>query len=292
MSPMRTFVYTVAILVAAPAFAGAPTTTESAPSVEPETRALAFRTSATYSVERAVLDRLVASNELASAARFVPSMKDGKFNGYKVYAIRPNSLLGQLDLMNGDTLKRANGLELSSPEKALEAYTKLKNASHLTFEIERRGEPFTLTINVVTTPLPVAARAASTYSPSPPVPIDPVLAAELERGIQCANNRCTVDRALMDKLLSNTAQLAASARMVPSIKNGKPNGFKVYAIRPLSIYARLGFENGDTLQTINDLDLTSPDKALEAYTKLRAATTLTVGIERRGQTITREYSIR
>ena len=47
---------------------------------------------------------------------------------------------------------------------------------------------------------------------------------------------CTVDRALVEKLLSNTTMLATAARFVPSIKDGKPNGFKLYAIRPQSIF--------------------------------------------------------
>jgi general secretion pathway protein C len=33
---------------------------------------------------------------------------------------------------------------MSTPDKALEAYTKLKSASHLTVMVERRGENITL----------------------------------------------------------------------------------------------------------------------------------------------------
>ncbi len=68
--------------------------------------------------------------------------------------------------------------------------------------------------------------------------------------------------------------VAKGARVVPAVKNGKPDGFKLYAIRPSSVYAKLGLQNGDTLQSINGFDLTSADKALEVYTKLREATSL------------------
>jgi general secretion pathway protein C len=86
--------------------------------------------------------------------------------------------------------------------------------------------------------------------------------------------------------------LAKGARVVPAVKNGQPDGFKLYAIRPSSVYAKLGLTNGDTLQAINGFQLTSADKALEVYTKLREATQLEVEITRRGKPMTLKYSIR
>ena len=86
--------------------------------------------------------------------------------------------------------------------------------------------------------------------------------------------------------------VAKGARVVPSVQNGKPNGFKLYAIRPNSAYAKLGLTNGDTLSSINGFELTSADKALEVYTKLREATRLSVEITRRGKPMTLNYSIR
>ena len=43
-----------------------------------------------------------------------------------------------------DLIKAINGLDMSTPDKALEAYTKLKTASHLSVRLERRGEDLTL----------------------------------------------------------------------------------------------------------------------------------------------------
>jgi general secretion pathway protein C len=79
---------------------------------------------------------------------------------------------------------------------------------------------------------------------------------------------------------------------VPAVKDGKPDGFKLYAIRPSSVYSKLGLQNGDTLQSINGFDLTSADKALEVYTKLREATSLQVTVTRRGKQEQIQYSIR
>jgi hypothetical protein len=128
--------------------------------------------------------------------------------------------------------------------------------------------------------------------PTPPSP-PPISDAELERGIQCATpGHCVISRNLLDRLLADTTTLATAARIVPSFHDGKAEGFKLYAMRPGSLWSRLGFENGDTVQTINGMDMTSPEKALEIYTKLRSATELAVRIVRRGQPLTLQFEIR
>lgn len=54
------------------------------------------------------------------------------------------------------------------------------------------------------------------------------------------------------------------------------------------MYASCGLQNGDVLRTINGMDISSPDKALDAYSKMKGATQLVIAIERRGtpQTVT------
>jgi general secretion pathway protein C len=106
------------------------------------------------------------------------------------------------------------------------------------------------------------------------------------------DNTYEIDKSLVDKVLANPMGVAKGARVVPAVQNGKPNGFKLYAIRPSSVYAKLGLTNGDTLSAINGMELTTADKALEVYTKLREATSLEVEIQRRGKPMTLKYSIR
>ncbi len=83
--------------------------------------------------------------------------------------------------------------------------------------------------------------------------------------------------------LADANCLATEARLVPSFKDGKSQGFKLFAIRPGSLYELLGFKNGDVVSAVNELQLNSPDKALEAYSKLRTATELRFAIERFGE---------
>jgi uncharacterized 2Fe-2S/4Fe-4S cluster protein (DUF4445 family) len=40
-----------------------------------------------------------------------------------------------------DVISRINGLEINSPDKALEMYGRLKDAGSLDIELERRGQP-------------------------------------------------------------------------------------------------------------------------------------------------------
>jgi general secretion pathway protein C len=137
---------------------------------------------------------------------------------------------------------------------------------------------------------PVAV-ASNTPPPVTQPAINPEL-GDIDKGVNCTGNACTVDRSLVEKMLSNTTMLATAARFVPSIKDGKPNGFKLYAIRPQSIFGRIGLQNGDTIKAINGSEMTTPDAALGLYTKLRNASHLSVQVERRGETVTLDYTIR
>ena len=101
-----------------------------------------------------------------------------------------------------------------------------------------------------------------------------------------------IDRALVDKILGNPMAANKGARVVPAVKNGKPDGFKLYALRPTSIYSKIGLTNGDTIEAINSMELTTPDKALEIYMKLKEATSLQVDGTRRGKPLTLYYTIK
>lgn len=101
-----------------------------------------------------------------------------------------------------------------------------------------------------------------------------------------------IDKSLVDKVIANPMAFTKGARVVPAMKNGKPEGIKLYAIRPTSPYAKLGFTNGDTLMSINGFELNSMEKGLEIYGKLREATSLQVDIQRRGKPMTIRYTIR
>jgi len=140
------------------------------------------------------------------------------------------------------------------------------------------------------TPPPAVANAV----PSAPAAAsnDPLM-AELDKGIKkTGEHSYEVQRATVDSLLGNMSMLSRSARIVPEIKDGRAAGFRLFSIRPDGPFAKIGLQNGDVISAINGLEMTSPDKALEVYTKLKSASHLSVGLERNGQKITKEYNIR
>lgn len=82
------------------------------------------------------------------------------------------------------------------------------------------------------------------------------------------------------------------ARIVPSFKDGKPQGFKLFSIRPGSVYERLGLQSGDVLQRINGIALDSTEKALEQYMLLKKFRHLEVDIDRGGLPLRMVYDLR
>ena len=119
------------------------------------------------------------------------------------------------------------------------------------------------------------------------------LKAAIEEGIKKIDDtHYEISRSLVDKVLLNPMALAKGARVVPSVKNGKPDGFKMYAIKPDSVFSKLGFSNGDTMHAVNGFEMTSADKALEMYTKLKEANSLQVDVTRRGEPVVLNYNIR
>jgi hypothetical protein len=101
----------------------------------------------------------------------------------------------------------------------------------------------------------------------------------------------TIDRSAFEAALNNPQQFVHAARIVPSMTNGVPSGFKLYAIKPSSVFAALGLLNGDMLGSINDIDLTSAEKALTVYSTIKATAVFHVNIVRRGVPLTLTYTI-
>ncbi|WP_147447392.1 type II secretion system protein GspC [Corallococcus sp. CA054B] len=103
----------------------------------------------TYAVPREdVTEALTHLPELSMQARVVPAFKDGRPVGFKLFSIREESFYSRLGLRNGDVLQRINGLGLDSPDKALEAFTTLRDARRIELQIERGGAPVRKTFDV------------------------------------------------------------------------------------------------------------------------------------------------
>jgi general secretion pathway protein C len=128
---------------------------------------------------------------------------------------------------------------------------------------------------------------------SPPAarPKDP-LTQELERGIKKIGDRkYAIQRSTLETVMGNLASLTRSARFVPELRGGKPVGFRILAVRPDGPVASIGLQNGDIVSSLNGLEISSPERSLEAYSKLKSASHLTLALERSGKKVTQDYTI-
>lgn len=175
----------------------------------------------------------------------------------------------------GDIIRRIDGHAVTTGEEVATALEAARTRPQFVLDIDRLGETFTITVILDDPPKETAA-------------VEQAMAQ-----IKKVNDTTyEVPEALVDSLLANPMAAAKGARFVPATKDGKPDGFKLYAIRPSSIFAALGLENGDTLNSVDGQDVSSADKALEVYTKLRNAKLVKLAITRRGKLLTITYKIK
>jgi general secretion pathway protein C len=142
---------------------------------------------------------------------------------------------------------------------------------------------------------PPAGPSVAAAPPPAPMPsggATPV-SDDIKKGIQrIGPNEFNVDRSVVDKILENQAELMRQARIVPEQENGKVVGIRLFGVRSDTLLGALGMENGDRLEKINGFDMTSPEKALEAYARLRTADHLTISLNRKGQEQNMDYNIK
>jgi general secretion pathway protein C len=117
------------------------------------------------------------------------------------------------------------------------------------------------------------------WAPSVPPATDPLI----DTITTVDETHAELPRSTAERLFADPTLFSTGARVVPAIKNGVPSGFKLYAIRPSSAYAHLNLHNGDTIRAINGYDLDSAATVLDVIPKVKAASTITLDIERYGK---------
>jgi general secretion pathway protein C len=104
-------------------------------------------------------------------------------------------------------------------------------------------------------------------------------------------NELRVDRSVVDEILENQARWMRFTRIRPFKRGDELVGLRLSRVRGGTLLHTLGMKNGDVLKSINGFEFTNPEKALQAYGKLRAADNLTVEIERRGKPVSIDIDI-
>ncbi len=119
--------------------------------------------------------------------------------------------------------------------------------------------------------------------------LDPEIKSKIKK---LSETEFEIDRTAVDKILEDQSSLMRSARIVPEQKDGKTVGIRLFGVRPETLLGQLGLKNGDRLESINGFDMGSPEKALEAYARLRTADSLKIKLNRRGQDTTLDFKIK
>jgi general secretion pathway protein C len=102
----------------------------------------------------------------------------------------------------------------------------------------------------------------------------------------------TVSRSDLEQSLKDINKLMSQARVRPHFKDGKPDGLAVNNITRGSIFAKLGLQNGDIVQGMNDSSIKSPDDIMALYQKLKLGSQVELQIDREGQRQTLNYRFR
>lgn len=98
-----------------------------------------------YQIDRSMLEEnLQDLSKLGMQARIVPNYEGGRYAGFRLVGVRPDSLYKAIGLQSGDLVRRINGNEIDTPNKAIELFEMLRNSPSISLDVERRGQKVTM----------------------------------------------------------------------------------------------------------------------------------------------------
>ncbi|GFO69380.1 general secretion pathway protein GspC [Geomonas limicola] len=101
-----------------------------------------------------------------------------------------------------------------------------------------------------------------------------------------------IDQRALNAALDNIGQAMTDARLLPSMKDGKVEGFRASEVKPQGIFGTIGIRNGDVLLRMNDFPIDSPEKAIQSFASLKGQSRIKLDMIRDGQPTTFNYDIR
>lgn len=101
-----------------------------------------------------------------------------------------------------------------------------------------------------------------------------------------------IDQRALNAALDNIGQAMTDARLLPSVKDGKVEGFRVSEVKPQGVFAAVGLKNGDILMKINEFPIDSPEKAIQSFVTLKGQNRIKLDLIRDGAPTSLAYDIR
>jgi len=93
----------------------------------------------------------------------------------------------------------------------------------------------------------------------------------------------------IDNAFKNMGKMLAQARIRPYFSAGKSDGFIISSIKSGSIFQKMGMQNGDIIQSVDNQPIKSPDEMLKLYNSLKSGSAISLNIKRRGKEQNLEY---
>ncbi len=136
------------------------------------------------------------------------------------------------------------------------------------------------------------SKLTSMMSPKLFTPLSPAPGGEGASFQEIGPGKFAVPRNVIDETMSNFGQILTQARMVPNLTpDNKTDGFKVFQIKPGSIFEKMGLRDQDVLKRVNGQDLDTIEKGMGLFGTLRNEKTISIDIVRNGTRLNYTYEI-
>ena len=96
-------------------------------------------------------------------------------------------------------------------------------------------------------------------------------------------NIIKVKKTDIDNAFKNMEEMLTQIRIRPHFSSGKPDGFMVSRIKPDSIFQKMGMQNGDIVQGVDNQPIKSPDEMMKLYKGLKSGSEIMLNIKRKGR---------
>ncbi len=96
-----------------------------------------------------LVGKLSNINSVMKAVMITPFERKGKFVGYRLTKMKPDSALARLGLISGDVIIRLNGKELKDPAIFFDALSNTENLSSITIDLERNSAKKTIYVEII-----------------------------------------------------------------------------------------------------------------------------------------------
>ncbi|MBI3797952.1 MAG: hypothetical protein HY268_13425 [Deltaproteobacteria bacterium] len=104
----------------------------------------------TFQIDHREVDHAMENlNDLFTQVRAVPyADSNGASQGFRLFSIKPQSLVERLGMKNGDIVQRVNGVEIADPSTAFSLLQDLQGRTQVRVDILRNRQPVTLSYEI------------------------------------------------------------------------------------------------------------------------------------------------